>query len=133
MSKVVWAICSASSIGTTEGVNDGLYPHLCNSKPLAATISSNAISRDVTWVHHRTPEMHGVEKILGHRARRIPSSNSAGGKWLPCFGTIKVDICRLHVTGSNNHYRYVLHETGIVKSCNRVQLPVVLTKEFASA
>lgn len=33
----VWAICSASSIGTPEGVNDFLYPHLGKTKQLTAT------------------------------------------------------------------------------------------------
>lgn len=74
----VWAICSASSIGTPEGVNDCLYPHLCNSKPLAATNLPNAILRDVTWVRHHAPEMHGMENTGSSRSKNSEVSNSAG-------------------------------------------------------
>jgi hypothetical protein len=49
------------------------------------------------------------------------------GRGMLCVNpALRFDVGLLHVKGSNNYCRRVLHETEMVKSCNRVHLFVVL-------
>jgi hypothetical protein len=67
------------------------------------------------------------------RSKKPEVLNSAREKMASVFQDYKSHVGRLHITGNSNNCRRVLHETGMVKNCNLVQLPVVPTKEFASA